>query len=216
MFEPPAGYDDLLADAETAPVAGGFVAHPIEGLGVVNLRRPGPRAAAALAMSVRPKIDPATRLGYLEMFVCDHTEDGYFITMLGDMIDAKVPDDALGRLARAVATFTTARPYRAVVTLTAITAHHWRTIRTHLLGNGVLDPMGLTSLHALLDVAESMVVESIQEPKPEQTRRKRQQFFDRLYAPEPTADPHARPAGFDDDEIEAAFDSFTHQIAAES
>jgi hypothetical protein len=218
VFDPPPGFDDLLADAETCGARGELSTLHIEDFGDIQARRPTPRSAAALAMSVNRKALPETRGSYQQLFVADHLADTRFVELLVDMLEGRAPDDALFLLCRGIATWGTSRPYTAVITLAAITAHHWRTVRNHLITHGVSDPMGLPSLHALLDVTESMVIDSIQEAKPEATKRKRQEFYDRLYAPEklPTRTakplPTARPDGFDDEEVEASFDSFARMI----
>lgn len=96
-----------------------------------------------------------------------------------------------------------------------VTAFHWRNLRQRLTSAGILDPMRLTSLHALLDFTETLALEGAgntgDAKKDEQARRA---FLHKLYAPEPGTAAlngdgyHPRPAGFDDEDIEASFDAF--------
>lgn len=102
-----------------------------------------------------------------------------------------------------------------MITLCAITAAHWRMVRHKLLLAGIADPMALGSMHALLDVAELMVLESMQTADPDQDRLRREQFLDKLYAPTKEtialngAGYKPVPAEFMDPEnIEASFDAF--------
>lgn len=109
-------------------------------------------------------------------------------------------------------------PYTAVVTLSVMAGQHWRTIRTRLLNNGIPDPMALTSLHAMLDAVEDLVVQAMISDcvKAEEARAKRAKFLNALYAP--TGETALRlngdgykptPAGFDTPEdVENAFDAF--------
>lgn len=39
--------------------------------------------------------------------------------------------------------------------------HHWRSVRTRFLNDGIANPMALTSLHAMLDKVESVVLEAV-------------------------------------------------------
>lgn len=101
-------------------------------------------------------------------------------------------------------------PYIAVITLAVMTAHHWRSVRTKLLLAGVADPMGLRNMHMLLDVVESMVLESLSTGGRE-AEFHRSQFLDQLYSPANDVGlggGAAAPAGFAPDEVEAAFDAF--------
>jgi len=64
--------------------------------------------------------------------------------------------------------------------------------------------MALTSMHALLDVTESTILETFQSAKPDEDRRRRERFLDSLYRPTPAAQEingdgyQPIPAGFDD------------------
>lgn len=108
-------------------------------------------------------------------------------------------------------------PYVAVITLSAVTAYHWRSLRYRLASNGILDPMMLPTLHALLDFTEAQALEGAGNTgDPKKDARARQQFYDKLYAPESIeakgingAGYKPTPTGFDDpDDIEASFDAF--------
>jgi hypothetical protein len=97
-------------------------------------------------------------------------------------------------------------PYVAVITLSVLTAHHWRAIRARIINAGIADPLSLTSLHALCDVTETAILENADS---EATTK----FYDKLYAPEIGKDLNdagykPKPSGFDDDEVEASFDAF--------
>lgn len=108
-------------------------------------------------------------------------------------------------------------PYVAVITLSVVTAFHWRNLRQRLLTAGVSDPMKLTSLHSLLDFTEALALEGAgQTGDAKKDARARQQFTDKLYAPEPVeavglnGDGYKpKPGGFDDEDVEAAFDAFS-------
>jgi hypothetical protein len=102
-------------------------------------------------------------------------------------------------------------PYIAVITLAVMTAHHWRSVRGKLLLAGVADPMGLRNMHMLLDVVESMVLESLSSTGGREAEFHRSQFLDQLYSPANDVGlggGDVAPAGFAPDEVEAAFDAF--------
>lgn len=212
MFEPPPGYEDMLADAEESIYSSAWVNLDVPKIGTVRARRPMPDGAALLAMAANPKIGHTKQVEFMMRFVNTHvaTEDierVYFAMMMDEM-----PADSIERLSRAVATWGTARPYTAVVSLAVMTAYHWRTIRHKLLMAGVLDAMNLPSMHALLDVAESMAVESASnDDDPQQAVGG---LYRRLYATTPDLvalngeDYRPVPPGFDPDDVEDAFDAF--------
>jgi hypothetical protein len=186
----------------------------VDGVGDVQAYPPTPASTALLAQSVRGRgSDDKTRGSYLYWFVRDHlTSEGFDDLLLG-MWDGQIDDDdAVHKTARAVATWGTARPYLAVATLASISGQHWRTVRAHLIDKGIPDPMLLPSMHALLDVVETMVVESIHADKPRDTQRKRDEFYDTLYKPEIVKVPvngdgyRPVPEGFDD--TDDVFDRF--------
>lgn len=105
-------------------------------------------------------------------------------------------------------------PYVAVITLSVMTAHHWRAIRLKLLLAGISDPMALPSMHSLLDSTEGAILEAISAEAAKDSEMKRSLFLDKLYSPH--NDPHAindegyvaKPNGFEDDDVEASFAAF--------
>jgi hypothetical protein len=214
MFGPPRGYDDLLGDAECAPPLGEPVDLNVVGVGVLQARRPAPRSTAVLAAITRPHISTAARLGLMQRFVNDHLSDEQVDDLLEKMMSGDLPDDAMGRVSRALCRWGTARPYTAVCHLAGVTGQHWRLIRQHLLVNGVTDPMWLPSMHALLDVTEQLVIESMQGRTPAQTEAKRDTFYNQLYRPDRLdaefngEDYQPIPDGFGEGEEDAAFDAF--------
>lgn len=212
MFAPPPGYEDMLADAEESIYSSAWVSLDVPRIGTVKARRPMPAAAARLAMAANPKEGHARQTEHLMKFVADHVtiediERVYFAMMMDD-----APADSIERLARAVATWGTARPYAAVVSLAVMTAYHWRTIRQKLLMAGIQDAMNLSSMHALLDVAETMAVESASND--DDPRNAVSGLYRRLYATTPDLaavngeDYRPVPPGFDPDDVEDAFDAF--------
>lgn len=111
-------------------------------------------------------------------------------------------------------------PYTAVINLVAITAHHWRTVRSKLRMNGITNPMAMLNLHELIDTTENMVLESYASKDPKKDERDREQFLDSLYKPTREAvaingDGYKPiPAGFDDGG-EDAFDNAMTSLGAE-
>lgn len=114
-------------------------------------------------------------------------------------------------------------PYTAVVTLSVMAGHHWRLIRTRLLNNGVPRPMELTSLHAMLDAVEDLVLQAVMSDAEtaDEAQRKRTKFLDSLYTPI-GAEAHRlngdgyrpAPAGFETNEhVEDAFTAFSKALA---
>lgn len=108
-------------------------------------------------------------------------------------------------------------PYVAVITLSVMTAHHWRPVRTKLLLAGIADPMGLRNMHMLLDTVESMILESMSMSGEKDAEFKRSQFIDQLYSPANDVGlsdgKAAIPAGFSPDEVDSAFDAFAAATA---
>jgi len=105
-------------------------------------------------------------------------------------------------------------PYIAVITLSVMTAHHWRSIRLKLLMNGITDAMALPSMHILLDSTEGAILEAISAEGAKDAEMKRTLFLDKLYSPH--NDPYVindssydpTPKGFASDDVEASFDAF--------
>lgn len=102
-----------------------------------------------------------------------------------------------------------------------MTAQYWRTIRLKVMQAGVGDPMKLPTMHVLLDLAESLIMESFQSDDPAEDKRDRQQFLDALYKPpvrkrsELPDGWRPPPPGFDDvDAMESTFDAFTSAARA--
>lgn len=176
MFDPPPGFDDLIGDAETAPHADRYTTLEVPRVGVVAARRPMPGALAALAMSVNADTPDARRSWYAAEFVQDHLGVGEWERLSVAMLDGEAPDDTVTAVGESIATWGTARPYTAVAVLALQSAYMWRAVRLKLLTAGIADPMGLPSMHVVLDVTEKLIVESMDE---EQLTG----FFDRLYGP---------------------------------
>lgn len=210
MFSPPPGYPDLLSDAEGRMRMDSYQELTVPEIGVVKACKPCPASTAVLAMSANPSSAGQERLDYLVKFASQHLEPGEMERLYFMMMVDALPTNTVERVTRSVATFGTARPYAAVVTLAVLTGHHWRTMRHKMLSAGIADPMRLTSMHALLDFTESVVVESI--ANSENGQRELAGFYRRMYGPESAelnGDGYqAAPAGFDDDEVESAFDAF--------
>lgn len=112
IHEPPPGFDDLLADAQDVEARGAFHDLDVPGVGTVRARKPMPNAAANLSMSVNAKIETATQTRYLRLFVETHLADGEFERLMVEMLDPDrdLPGDTVGRVARCIATWGTARP----------------------------------------------------------------------------------------------------------
>lgn len=110
MFDPPPGYDDMAGDADAFPCDPHF--HPLEvpGVGVVQARRPMPKSVPALAMAANSKIELTSRSDYLVLFVSNHLAEGELERVYVEMITQDLPPDTIERIARAVATWGTARP----------------------------------------------------------------------------------------------------------
>lgn len=212
MYAPPPGYEDMLADAEGWEPSGPLVPVEVSGVGVVQARRPGPAALPILAMSANSDLTNADRSAYLVRFVADHLGPGELERLYFDMMMDALPTDTVERVSRRLAVWGTARPYVAVITLAVIAAAHWRTIRRTLLTSGIAEPMSLSSMHPILDVAEHKVVDSF--TGSDEPQRELNSFYRRLYGPSPEAaalngeefDP--TPPGFSPEEIEASFDAF--------
>lgn len=110
-------------------------------------------------------------------------------------------------------------PYVAVINLAFLTANYWRVLRRRLNGAGGQDPMGLTSMHALLDFTEDLMEEILANgcKDGKEIKAKITQFRNQLYGPEPgeklNGDGYKpRPAGFEPENIQASFDVFAKSI----
>lgn len=207
MFDPPPGYADMLGDAATAAFADRYGVLDVPGIGLVSARRPMPNATAALAMAGNVAISDTDRSDYVVMFVRDHLHPDDLERIFMEMALSEAPANSVELIARAVATWGTARPYIAVITLAVMTAHHWRTIRLKLVQSGVHDPMALPTMHILLDATEAAILEAMSTGA--DGEMKRTVFIDRLYSP--LSDPAGiseAPPGFAADDTEDAFDAF--------
>lgn len=209
MYDPPPGYDDLLADAETGPPLGGEgIEVEVDGIGPMKLYRPRPASIAALAMATNRRLGQADQTAWLNRFAAAHMhpDTGGFGELMRRLVVGEYPADAAVLVVKAAATIGTARKFEAVIALAGIAGHHWRAVRYKLLTAGVTDPMRLPSMHVVLDVTEGLAVESMSDGTKE-GKRKLEQFFDDLYRPvvksRATADDGWRPppVGFDADDI---------------
>lgn len=225
MAEPPPGFADLIGDAEDWPVTGEVREMYVPRFGEIRARKPMPRATAALAMSANKKVDAKEQYRYFTQFITDHLDKGEYERITHEMVEdteGELPEDILQRVARTIATFGTARPYAAVTTLALFSGHNWRTVRHKLTLAGITNPMGLPSMHTLLDVTEQIVVEALyrsgeeREGTPTKGELKVRNFYNSIYIPDVDDDEDVMlddtpfiPAGFEDpDEMEADFDAF--------
>jgi len=209
MYSPPPGYADLLSDAEDRPATGVFVRLEVPEVGTVLARKPGPTGVASLAMSGNPSLSNLDRTDHMVQFVSQHLDDGELERLYFSMMVESGPTNSIERAARALATWGTARPYVAVVTLCVMTGYHWRTMRHKLLSAGIIDPLSLVSMHALLDFTEATIIESMSNG--EHARRDITTFHTQMYGPSGdtlNGDYNPVPAGFAPDEVEDSFDAF--------
>lgn len=87
----------------------------------------------------------------------------------------------------------TARPWRSTVGLSAATVRQWSTIRGRLIEKGIPDPLRmLSSLTALLDVVEVMVLDSFEK------KEDRDKWLRQLYRTDTTVDKATPPPGWED------------------
>ncbi len=110
MYDPPPGYADMEGDADIAPSSTRFHNLDVDGVGVVRARRPMPNAVPALAAAANSDLDAQARVDYLVLFVRNHLDDGELERIYHGMITGDTPSDSIERIARAVATWGTARP----------------------------------------------------------------------------------------------------------
>lgn len=114
-------------------------------------------------------------------------------------------------------------PYTAVISLSVMAAHHWRTIRVRLMNNGIGNLMALTSLHAMLDAVEAIILEAVvsDAKTTREAEVKRTRFLDSLYAPETPEAKKLNGAGYKPmpsefavpAQVEADFDAFARAVA---
>ncbi|MFA5707946.1 hypothetical protein [Mycolicibacterium sp.] len=115
MFDPPPGYDDMLADAEQCiRDPGPFRELDVEDVGIVMARRPLPNAVPAFAMAASPntKISDEARQEYLTLFVTNHLQPGEYERVLVNMMEGDAPAHAVHQIAYSLATWGTGRPTR--------------------------------------------------------------------------------------------------------
>ncbi|MEU9805416.1 hypothetical protein [Mycobacterium sp. NPDC050853] len=110
MYDPPDSFDDILGDADLVSSTGPFMPLDVPGVGIVRARRPMPNAVPALAMSSNAKLDAVAKQGYLTLFIQNHVDDGEHERILAKMMTEDLPADSIGKIARAIATWGTARP----------------------------------------------------------------------------------------------------------
>lgn len=216
LHPPPPGYIDLLSDAEDIQPTGTYRPLDIPGIGTLQARKPGPSSVASLALSASPSHPGLERTDHLIQFVSMHLTPDSLEQLYLDMMLSKAPAEGVETVARAIATWGTARPYVAVVTLAVMTGHHWRTLRQKLLAGGIADPMTLPSMHVLLDHTEAVVTEALSHG--EDAKAELDSFNRSLYGPTPDAlrlnGPDYVPAGFSDEDVEASFDAFARAAPA--
>lgn len=212
MFDPPAGFDDMLGDAEHAPHNTRYTALTVNHVGIVVARKPAPAAIPLLATTVRDDIPDPARSAAAAQFVQTHLADGEWERLTMAMIDDQAPDNTIQNVSTAIATWGTARPHQAVVVLALQTAYLWRAIRVRLLDAGIPNPMTLPSMHPILDLTEKLMVESMTGKTAEEQQTR---FFDRLYGPPPTPIRASKgrkivpPPGFSEAEMAASWQSWT-------
>jgi hypothetical protein len=114
MYDPPPGYDDCESDAEDHPTPPGhpYRALEVDGVGIIHARKPLPNAIPALAGAANAKVSNLARIDYLDIFIQNHLAEGEFEKLLSRMMDPDeaMPEDAMLRVSRAIATAGTARP----------------------------------------------------------------------------------------------------------
>lgn len=114
MYDPPPGYDDCESDGDDHPTppAKGYHLIEVEDVGTFHARKPLPNAIPNLAGAANAKVSGAARIDYLTIFVQNHLAEGEAEALLARMMDPdqNLPEDAMLRVSRAIATQGTARP----------------------------------------------------------------------------------------------------------
>lgn len=171
-----------------------------------------PAGVAHFAMALNNQADALVQQNHLTLFLQQHLAAGQEDRLLDDMMTREtMPADTMWRVAAAIATWGTARPYRAVGVLSVLTGKHWRVLRQRITAAGIPDPLGLPSMHTLLDWAEVMAGDSFTSGDASKDRLDRERFFDAMYKPDQVVargkSGRAAPAGFDPASMEDAFDA---------
>lgn len=112
MVTTPPGFTDLDDDAERAPDGGPYHDLNVPGIGIVKVRRPMPKSAAALAMAANSKINNLAKLDHLGRFAINHLAPGEMERLIVAQMNQTIPADAFQVIARSIATWGTARPTR--------------------------------------------------------------------------------------------------------
>lgn len=184
LFEPPPGWVDMLDDAADAPPLPEALPLEVPGLGVVQARKPKPRSIAVLAATQNGLLTPGERSNMTNLFVQQHLGDGEYQRIIEGMIDGAFPaQGTVGGLTRAIATWGTARPYLAIVNLAVTCAESWRRIQPRINRYGILDPMLLPTMGALLNLTEDIILECMVTGDKTKDDAARDGFYNRLYAP---------------------------------
>lgn len=114
LYPPPPGYPDCESDAEDHPTPEqrGYHLIEVEGVGEFHARKPLPNAIPALAGAANSKVSAGSRVDYLTIFIQNHLADGEAEALLARMMDPDedLPEDAMLRVSRAIATAGSARP----------------------------------------------------------------------------------------------------------
>lgn len=114
MYDPTPGFDDMTDDAERFaemhPRTDRFRPLDVEGVGVVQARKPLPGSVPALAMSANSKIKLDSKIEYLTLFVQNHLAPGEFERLLVGTMEDTLPANTVQLVARAIGTWGTARP----------------------------------------------------------------------------------------------------------
>ncbi|MBV9869129.1 MAG: hypothetical protein JO214_00660 [Frankiaceae bacterium] len=114
MYDPPPGYPDCESDAEDFPTPEDrhYRELEVEGVGVLHARKPLPNAIPALAGAANSKVSGQSRIDYLNIFIQNHLAPGEYEVLLAKMLDPEtdLPEDAVLRVSRAIATAGSARP----------------------------------------------------------------------------------------------------------
>ena len=222
MNTPPPGFADLIGDAEAAePSTPVWRTLDVDDVGELTATRPRPWALPLVAAAVSdefatvlwPEREPYHRRNdAIARMVGSHITEADFRRLLVAQMAGEVPEDVFDKVAEAVCRWGTARPWPAVATLVVHTAHHWRDVRAKLALAGIPDPLTLPSMHTLLDIVETIAVESMANARDGKTKVER--FYHALYRPRVVKGRRlVPPSGFSDADTEASFDAFSKGLS---